>query len=71
MNNEYELKLERTENKELQNITKNNHSYEEEKFIQRKRKCKTPKVKLKLIFVENFRILKLIRIMKTNIQNFV
>ena len=71
MNNEHELKLEKTENGHNDQGTKSMHCNKEEKFIHRKRKCKTSLVKFELIWLENFRISKPIRIMKRNNINFV
>jgi len=45
MNNEHELKLEKTENGHNENGTKSMNSNTEEKFLNRKRKCKTSQVK--------------------------
>ena len=66
MNNEHELKLEKTENGHNENGTKSMNSNTEEKFLNRKRKCKTSQVKQELIRLEKFRILKPIWIMKKN-----
>jgi hypothetical protein len=71
MNNEHELKLEKTENGHIDQGTKSMECNKEEKFIHRKRKCNTSQVKFELICLENFRILKLIRIMKRKNQNYV
>lgn len=45
MNDKNEINFEKTENSDVENGLKIDHSVQEKKLIQRKRKCDTPRVK--------------------------
>ena len=52
MNEKNEINFEKIEKSEVDNGLKNDHSVQEKKLIQRKRKCDTPRVNLNKLLLK-------------------